>query len=297
MNYSHLLVYVIIFISLGNAFVVWKAIQKKHAIPPTTVQVVDSPVTPFNPEPEVEPAKKRAPEYVSVPTYRANSENSVLGDILSHCKDGIFGNAHGRSTNAHETTHEINSELRNEYHSKMQKKVNAFYCLEGNGVIIEEPNMRKSAVAAFVPQSLKFTRYSLYITGQTAWDDTPLYICDEWQAYLNGASCAVDDVKNGRHRGGWGDDVCGCLEFSIYATALAMAVEKNDPGYWERNEQFKNYVYLTLQKSYAVYIIGSQMQEFRWDKQDALWEKLKTSPDASAMRDFLKKHFDGIWLD
>lgn len=268
---------------------------------PKTPRVVAAPKfhpAPYSVIPErpvAELPKPVVPEFVQVPKYRT-SEDSVLGDIISHSRQSPHGNGDGRSTNAHETSHGIHSEVRNEYIRKLGRRVNAFYCLEGRAVVVDEPKMRKRDVVPFVPQSLRSIRFNLYLIGQTEWDDTPLYVCDEWQAYINGAACGVDDVQHGRHREGWTDGVFGTLEFSIYATALAMAVEKHDPDYWKNNKQFRAYVQFALHESYRIYMIGSKMEQFKWDKQDALLERLRTSPDAAKMRDFLQKHFDGVWL-
>ena len=110
---------------------------------------------------------------------------AVLMDIETHLPSS-YGTQYqdaDRITWGHETTHGINSELRNNY-NKTGKTANGFYCLESQGAIIEEPNLRKSQVAAFVPQVLRGSRFELYINGMSDWDDTPTYIFDEWTAKM-----------------------------------------------------------------------------------------------------------------
>jgi len=236
------------------------------------------------------------PEFVEVPTFRNQSGDSVYDDVLSHSKDRPFGNGHGRATNVHETAHGIHSYLRNT-HGSSGRKVNGFYVLNGRGVIIEEPRMRKRQVAEFVPQNLRSYRYSTYITGQGAWDDTPLYIYDEWTAYVLGGMTNVEDVQKGRYSGGWTDGVSGCIGFSIYAIATCMAVEKYDPEYWKTNQQFRNFTIFMLRQAHETFMIGREMEQFKWDKQDRLLEEFLHSEAAAPMRKFVREKLNGVWLE
>src|SRR5690606_30740396 len=103
---------------------------------------------------------------------------------------------------------------------------NALYVTGGRVVIIEEPKLRKSDAQKFVPETFRekaSMRYNLYIAGQSAWDDTPTYILDEWVAYVNGARVGIDDVQKGRYKDTWVDGVAGSLEFTVFSMALCMA--------------------------------------------------------------------------
>lgn len=265
-----------------------------------TSPIAQRPEKPFSeliPNDKPEPKREVIPAFVDVPKFRDQSGDSVYADVLSHSKDSPFGSAHGRATNVHETAHGIHSYLRNKYTREMGKKVNGLYVLEGRGIILEEPNMRKSRVAEFVPQNLRSYRYNLYIAGQRAWDDTPLYIYDEWAAYILGGMTNVDDVKNGRYKGGWTDGVSGCLGFSIYAIATCMAIEKHDPNYWENNEQFRNATIWLLKRAHKTYMEGRVMEEFKWEKQDKLYNEFLNSDSAAPMRTFVKEHLEGVWLE
>lgn len=258
-----------------------------------------SPVKPKE-EPKVEPVrpkKEHVPEFVEVPVYRKGEEGTVYGDIISHVKGAPFGAAHGRSTDAHETSHGIHNELRNSYQQKLGRRVNGFYALEGRGVIIDEPGIKMSHAVAFIPENLRSYRYKLYMVQQLKdWNDTPLYILDEWTAYVNGGMCGVDDIAKGKHKEGWTDLVSGCLDFSIYTTALCMAVKKNDPEYWEKNPQLKNYVIWQMKRAEKTFLTGRVLKECKWETQDKLLLQLLTSTEAAPMRAFLKDELDGIWL-
>lgn len=249
----------------------------------------------YSPLPDV--PEEIIPTFVSVPEFRSSEQDSIYGDVLRHSKGRPYGDSGGRDTNAHETSHGIHNYLRNMYTRQYGKKVNGFYVLQGRGVIIEEPNIRKSQVNRFVPQSLRAYRYKLYLAGQQARDGTPLYIYDEWVAYVLGGMVNVEDVQKGRHKGGWTDGVSGCLEFSIYAISLCMAVKEHDLQYWESNEQFRNFTIWMLHKSQETYRMGYRMKELQWKDQDDLLRELLTSSSAAPMRDFIKEHLDGVWLD
>lgn len=140
-------------------------------------------------------------------------------------------------TSAHEQTHGINSYIR----QQCGGRANAFYVLNNYVFIVREPNLRKSTVCQYVPQELRGDVWGLYMAGQSEWDDRPLYILDEWVAYINGAMV-------GRELGTVGNrvieaDVRHCVEFAGYASALLAAVEKHDPNYTDKAklEEFVSY--------------------------------------------------------
>jgi hypothetical protein len=244
---------------------------------------------PIQPDRQVQPdfpIPERIPEFVKVPVFRT-SESSVFGDILSHSEENPFGGT-SRSTNAHETGHGIHAYLRNKYSSALSKTVNGFYVLKDRGVIVEEPKIKKSQIAKFVPASLHSYRYDLYITGQKTWDDTPLYVYDEWNAYILGGKTNVDDVQNNRYKGEWIDGVSGCIDFSFYAIATAMSIKQNDPEYWNTNKQFRDFTIWNLKQAHETYNIGHKMKWFKWDKQDFLLKSFLTNDDTADMRKFVK---------
>lgn len=231
-------------------------------------------------------------KYPASKTLSDASWGTVLTDIENHIppKYGTTYRDSDMITWAHETSHGIHSDVRN-YYNKTGTRANGLYALNDRGVIIVEPNIRKSAAAAHIPASLRGSRYSLYITGQVEWDDTPLYLWDEWNAYVNGGACGVDLVERGLWKGGWRDGVNGQLEFNVYAVAVAMAVEKADPTYLTSNEQFREFLAWNLRRSMELYRKGSKMKDFAWAEQDAYYEKMKTSADAETWRAFVKNFF------
>ena len=220
-------------------------------------------------------------------------EESIYADIINFAKKPTL-EIRNRMTCAHETTHMINAELRNKL--QKDKKINAFYLPPGWAFVVEEPNMRKSRVAEFVPSEARGNRYKLYVQRSKSWDDRPLYLVDEWCAYINGAMVGINDVDNGVYKDGWTDGVSGCLEMSMYCVALCMAIEKYDNDYWQNNKQFRLFVNWNLQRAYNTYMTGKDYKAFKWKRQEQFLKRFRESNATKDMRDFMTKHFNGIGL-
>jgi len=222
------------------------------------------------------------------------SWGTVLKDVVNHEAPGDSNSYDDLVTLAHETSHGIHSYIRNKMNNS-GRRANGFYVMQNRAVIVPEPNMRKSHIAPYVPASLRGTRYSMYITGQTAWDDTPLYVWDEWNAYVNGGEAGVNQVESGLWNAGWRDGVAGQLEFVVYAFATAMAVRDRDPVYYRDMSQFHDFLTWNAQRTMEVYRKGAVMPDFKWDWQDQYWTKIKTSPDAEAFRSFVRTQYGAQW--
>lgn len=225
--------------------------------------------------------------------YQGNApEITIYGDVISHSRNPF--NSSDRQTKVHETVHDINNSIRNKA-GGIQNRMNGFYCLKGKGIVFKEPNLRKSQVKVFIPQSLRSDRYNLYIENSPDWENQPLYIIDEWVAYTISGMSAVEDHQNGllkEHT----DQVFGCLEFSIYATSLCIAIEKYDPEYWKKEENFRIWMYWWLRGSKNTFNAGRNLENLAWPAQEELLVRLRTSKDAYQIREFLKKNFNSVWL-
>ena len=195
-------------------------------------------------------------------------------------------------TSGHETTHGINAHLRN---YEAPQGDNAFYVLHDHAAFIAEPAMRKSDIAAYIPPSLQGDRYATYITGQTEWDDTPLYVFDEWVAYTNGADVAVGQVQAGLYQGQWTDAVMGPLEFVSYAIATARAASVKDPAYFASNTQFSCFTAWNIARAMQLFQAGRAMSQFSWAKQDAYATSLRTAADAADLRAFARATWGAAW--
>ncbi|MCA9672911.1 MAG: hypothetical protein KC503_45280 [Myxococcales bacterium] len=222
---------------------------------------------------------------------------AVLTDIDNHLpsKYGSTYYDSDRVTHGHETTHGINSELRNS-HNTTGAKANGFYLLENRGVVIAEPNMSKARVAALVPSGLRGSRFSLYVSGQTAWNDRPLYLFDEWVAYINGAAVGVDLMKAGKWTYGNRDAVAGALEFVSYGVATAMAIEQNDPSYFTSNDQFRELLAFLLRRAMKLFYAGKDYAPFQFQSQAKLFAEL-TGSGGKSIRDWVEKTFGKAFSD
>jgi hypothetical protein len=227
-------------------------------------------------------------KFIDVPVLTQRlPESSFLADIVNRCRNPVLDEQ--RPTNGHESTHMLNSQLRNQHGGK----VNALYVMSGKAVLLKEPRLRKSAVPAFVPPSLRGYRFRTYVTGAQEWDDTPTYLLDEWSAYVNGCFVALDDKRSGRtvEAADWAG---GPLELGIYSLAMGMAVEQGDPVYFRDEPQFKAFLRWHWARAKLAFDRGRTV--FPFQQQENLLKALQSSPDASSMRAFITKNLDGVWL-
>lgn len=221
--------------------------------------------------------------------------NDTLSDILKHCQVDSFKPHHGRTTQAHESVHVINSFMRNEMFSRGRKKANVLYCGRGKALVLDNPSFHLSHVSNFIPLALRGNRYRLYLIEQLKhWNDSPTYLLDEWSAYIAGAETGVEDFRNNLPKEK-SDVVCGALEFSIYSVALCMAAKEYDNQYWLKDKRLKQSVKYFLIKAEKVYFLGSD--SFESEKQSELLNRLRSHKDAEDMRMFILKEFNGIFLN
>jgi hypothetical protein len=226
------------------------------------------------------------------------SWGEALTDIAQHLP-AQYGNTYYSSdkvTHGHETSHGIHAHLRN-YHNDTGARANAFYALDDRAALVIEPGIRKHQIAPHVPEPLRGPRFQLYLVGQTAWDDRPLYVWDEWFAYINGAAVGVDLVEAGMWTYGWRDAVMGPLEFTVYALASGMAVAEHDPSYFATYDQFRELLAWGSRRAMELHRAGAVMEPFAWQRQDDYHEALRTHPDAAPLRRFARDTFGDTWAE
>jgi hypothetical protein len=227
-------------------------------------------------------------------TVESSDLNVILSDILLCSKEEVFTGKHGRPTQAHETVHGINAQVRNELFKKGRRNINALYAGKRKSIIVSNPSINIRHVSRFVPKVLRGNRYELYFINQLQyWDDVPTYLMDEWSAYVAGAECGVEDLELGLPKE-HADIVCGALEFSIYCVALCAATKELDNDFWSSNNGFKESVKYYLIKSEKVFFKG--WNDFKSDSQARLLNSLRTSEEASVIREMLIEDFEGIFI-
>ncbi len=236
---------------------------------------------------------------IELPAFNKRSSSRwgpALKDIMNHEAPDDSNSYDDLITLGHETTHGINSHVRNHMNNTGKNNVNGYYLMDNRAALIEEPNMRKSQVAPFVPKSMRNSRYDLYIAGQSGWDDMPTYIMDEWVAYINGSAAGVDLVKNGLWHAGWRDGVKGTIDFTVFSVALGMAIERHDPAYFKANTQFREFLAYNLKRGMKVFFEGRKMVDFADREQDEYYRTFREGTEASAMRDFLNRTYGETWV-
>jgi len=224
------------------------------------------------------------------------SWGGTLTDIVQHLPSS-YGSTYydaDHVTYGHETSHGIHAHIRNNLNDT-GTRANGFYLPGNQACLVREPMMRKSDVGSFVPSNLRWSRYSLYISGSTAWDDTPLYVWDEWNAYVNGAEVGIERANTGLWTGGWRGTVDGVIEFVVYAIAVGMAAEAREPGYFAREPNFLPFLAFNLERSMRLFREGQGIEVMRWDEQDDYDERLRSSSEAEPMRAWVRGRFGPEW--
>lgn len=222
--------------------------------------------------------------------------NGFLADLEGHLpaeyKDQF--RADDPLVHAHETTHGINAHIRNQ-HVATLGHVNSFYVGEGRAVVVREPGLRLSEVAALVPEALRRQRYKTYLVAQQKhWEAEPLYLFDEWVAYGNGARVALEAARPDGGMRERSDAVFAVLELGVYAAYTALAARKLDPAYDSR--QLTEFLAWNLRRSMALYRQGYRLESYNWDGH-AYLRQLRTSPEAAGLRQFLQQHYGLAWYE
>jgi len=224
----------------------------------------------------------------------------TLTDITQHTplrdkRDwGDFGGT------GHELTHAISFELRLvASRSSPARSVNGFYVLGGQAALMKEPQgFKKSQVAGLVPPSLRQSRFGDYMSGQIGWDAQPLYVWDEWNAYINGATVAVERYQIGlapHTTFATTDTVFAVLEFTIYALAVIHAAQQYEPAYLTREPQAREFFAYNARRAMALVKRGRDLPPFKWSKLNLLEATLRSAPEAEPLRASARSVFGPGW--
>jgi hypothetical protein len=194
---------------------------------------------------------------------------------------------------AHETTHGINAHLRI-LHFDTGLRRNAFYVGGHRAALIVEPNIRLDQVAEMVPKDLRGHRFELYLVKQREdWNAEPLYLFDEWVAYVNGAEAGIELANAKKYRPARSDPIHALLEMSVYAGYVAMAVAKYDRSYDAR--QLNQFLAWNLRRSLATYKAGCRIAAFDWDEDEYL-RAIQYDATAAPFRQFLRERFGARYV-
>lgn len=217
---------------------------------------------------------------VDLKTYRnIKDKNPIYENVIKHCKNPIVGLI--RSTNIHETCHIISSELR-----RGKPNVNGFYYPPSQGVIIKQPKITISDISSYIPRNLRGNRYKLYFKDQLKyWNDSPLYIMEEWNCYTMGAWSALIDHQLGNTERT--DAVAGTFEFKIYSTALYMCIKDMDKEY--DIKEFDNFFFWLSELSFNTFNEGKTIEDFNSKSSNLLFDEFCNSQEGKDFRNFLNE--------
>lgn len=219
---------------------------------------------------------------IDVNKYRS-IKDGIYGDVISHCKNPVTNE--GRYTNVHETSHFISSELR-----FGRKRQNGFYILDGKAVILDQPNITINDIIEYVPPNIRGYRYRLYfINQQKYWNEQPLYILEEWNCYILGGMCAIEDFNNNKKLERT-DAVAGMFEFMIYSIATAMCIKDKDKNYWTKNNDFKQFLSSKIIDTKHLFDTGRKIPAFKSKKSDILYKNYATSPEGKIFEKFISQN-------
>jgi hypothetical protein len=160
-------------------------------------------------------------------------------------------------------------------------QINCFYLLDSRVIISEEPPIAKSSILPHIPITLRGPRCKLYIEGQRSWEDTPLYVWDEWSAYLNGAATAWDLKQKRAYTEDGRDILMGVLEFLVYGTALMMKTAEVSP---ESHRTLIGDFCVLLKTSLTLYY--KAVSAFPFPGQDKYFEAWRTGKAGKTLREY-----------
>lgn len=204
--------------------------------------------------------------------------NSLYSSVLSHSKNPVTEQS--RSTSVHETSHMISSEIRNSH----KGNVNGFFIPLDQAVVVDQPNVKIKDVAGYVPPNLRGSRYKLYLVDQSRyWNDSPLYIMEEWHCYALGGASAVADSKL-KLKLEKTDAVAGSFEFMIYNTALFKCIIDTDKEY--DILKFKEFYNWLFSFSFKVFSEGRIIPEYKSSSSDKLYDEFFHSKEGEDFRKF-----------
>lgn len=220
-------------------------------------------------------------DLVALKKYRDFEDSNILyADLMKYSKNPVTNES--RSTNAHETSHMISSQLRNKY----RRNLNGFYYNGMSGILINQPNLTIKDVGPYIPENLRGYRYQLYFVDQLKhWNDSPLYIMEEWNCYSLGGAVSIVDYHQEKEVEKT-DAVAGCFEFMIYTTALYMCIAHKDPGYLNHNENFCKFFNYLLGYSTTIYNFGKMIPAYKSEKSDKLYWEYQSSQEGKEFRSF-----------
>jgi hypothetical protein len=265
--------------------------------PPAPVSPIPGPVDPVKPIAPRPGSKVEWMDFQPLKNLSDPSWGNYLTDIENHLHPSMGKQYRDtdKVTWAHETTHGIHSWLNNSNLKPGDRSYYFMYVGHNKAAKIKQPNIQIADVAKMVPDSLKKSRFNLYLVQQRRdWNNDPIYLWDEWVAYCNGSECGIELVTKKIYAPNKNDSCWGVLEFNVYATYVAMAQKKHDPTY--NDKQLLEFLAWNLERGMRLYKDGQKLDVYNWDNGKYLIH-LQTHADAAEFRNFIITTYGAEWAE
>lgn len=203
-------------------------------------------------------------DWLIEPPVSQGRSTGILNDIDSRMPPNHIYRDADVVTWGHETTHGVNSRLRNKYEVD-----NAYYLLNGRVFTIRHPNFSLSRIARETPSWMRGDIYQLYlIQQQRYWNNEPFYVIDELTSYINGAAVGLQYNRQRRTQ----ESYENALEMLGY-TFVARSIAENT----RFQEQAALDSFLNYYIRYRVLWIRQEMSKRNWlkPKHDYLLKRYK----------------------
>jgi len=171
--------------------------------------------------------------YVAKPLRNVTNYHSVLNEIEARMPAQHIYRDSDRVGHTHETTHGLNSRLRNKWGSTGTINCAYFAGTGGQFILLREPRVTLRQIASRVPTNLRRDSYggiynTYLIQMQSHWNNQPLYVLDELSSYYNGTLYCMETGGN-RHGTRLHLSTEATLEFLYYAHILVELTPESYP--------------------------------------------------------------------
>lgn len=227
----------------------------------------------------------------------------ALTDIARHLPAGAeYDGAYRRFTEdydlvtaGHEWTHYLNAYL-------CESGTTAYYLMDNKYVSLAIPKKLRGLLPD-VPACLQGNLYKLYfVTARASARFDPLYLLNEWTAYANDVTVALDQLAEGKPLNPFFPDATqpytagNVLEFTFYGCAVGMAVKRHDPEYYasEAGQKLREFITFNAVRSLEVYSKALKREALNQDdpRNPKLLNDFRRSADTAEMRAWIKADLD-----
>jgi len=243
-------------------------------------------------KPKVKRTQEQTPKWFKYPVVKQQNlpREPILRDIESHLPLNHPYRAENDKVHwAHEGTHGINAHIRNLYIREGQR-VNAAYCLQNRAIVFKEPAITLAQVRSNIPQSMRGATYDNLLARD--WQNRPLYVFDEWAAYVNGTAAGLEMAEKGTWRGQRWDTVLHMLQYNVYAIAMIKATDAQ----YRRSPSVKAFMKWQSARTIRLYVKAQKYAAFKHPMQVQYVQRFRLGDDTASLREFAKSYFGKQWM-